>query len=587
MTVDTACSGAIIGLDLAMRYLGTREITGAIVAGANLYYSPEHVMDHYMGNGAASLSGKCHTFDSKADEYIKAEAVNMVYLQRLDDAIRDKDPIRAIIRGTATNSDGWTAGIASPNPVAQVAAIRQAYKNAGITDLSQTSYVEFPGTGTRAGDSIEADAVATVFSKHQDPNRPLRIGSVKRNIGHSEPAAGLSGLLKTVLCLEKGIIPGNPTFIDPSPKINFGKLRLWTSKTATRWPEVPFRRASVNSFGYGGSNAHVIVDEAKGLNATSVKSSYMAEDDEDFFADTITKRPYLITLSANSEKSITDYFVKLDSHLSNPAVKVDLRDLAYTTNEKRSRHYSRGFLVADRADGLDLPSFVRRHIGDEVPKVGLVFTGQGAQWPEMGKDLLDAFPLAARTIKYLDQVLKNSYAPPSWTLWGELCESRTAEHMRLPEISQPLVTALQLALLALFDEAGLSYSSVVGHSSGEIAAAVAAGHLTPEQAIQVAYYRGKATSAATYETTLGMMAAGLGEKAVAAFLEDTFIQVACVDSPQGVTLSGVKSELVAIEKRLKDAGHFARLLFVDAAYHSKHIIPVGKEYRKLLDDHVR
>ncbi|OHW97941.1 polyketide synthase [Colletotrichum incanum] len=588
MTIDTACSGALIGLDLAMRYLGTREVSGAIVAGANLYYSPEHVMDHYMGaNGAASLSGRCHTFDSKADGYIKAEAVNMVYLKRLDDAIRDNDPIRAIIRGTATNSDGWTAGIASPNPVAQVAAMRQAYKNAGITDLSQTSYVEFHGTGTRAGDSIEADAVASVFSEHQKPDKPLRIGSVKSNIGHSEPAAGLSGLLKTILCLEKGIIPGNPTFLDPSPKIDFEKLRLWTSRTSTRWPTVPFRRASVNSFGYGGSNAHVIVEEARALNRGHV-SSYLPEDDEaDLFADETTTRPYLVVLSANSETSLEDHSSAVDKHLSNPAISVKLRDLAYTLNERRSRLYHRGFLIANKADGLDLPSLVRGHITDQTPSVALVFTGQGAQWPEMGRDLLQTFPLAAHCVKHLDTVLQSSHDPPSWTLWDELSQPRSAEHMRLPEMSQPLVTALQLAIYSIFQAAGLSPSAVVGHSSGEIAAAVAAGYLSPEQAIQIAYYRGKATASAKYETQLGMMAAGLGKEAVTPFLEGTSIQVACINSPQGVTLSGVKSELVEIEKKIKDAGHFARLLLVDAAYHSKHMLPVATQYRELLLNHVQ
>ncbi|KAK2024963.1 putative polyketide synthase [Colletotrichum zoysiae] len=592
MTIDTACSGALIGLDLAMRYLGTREITGAIVAGANLYYSPEHVMDHYMGaNGAASLSGRCHTFDSKADGYIKAEAVNMVYLKRLDDAIHDGDPIRAVIRGTATNSDGWTAGIASPNPTAQVAAMRQAYKNAGIKDLSQTSYVEFHGTGTRAGDSIEADAVASVFSQHQKPDKPLRIGSVKSNIGHSEPAAGLSGLLKTILCLEKGIIPGNPTFLDPSPKIDFEKLRLWTSRKATRWPTVPFRRASVNSFGYGGSNAHVIVDEAKGINRGHV-SSYLAEDDDDDdfsdpSADDASPRPYLLVFSANSEKSLEDHATAMDKHLSNPAVAVKLRDLAYTLSERRSRHYHRGFLLADNVDGLDLPSIVHGHVGDQTPQIAYVFTGQGAQWPQMGQSLLKTFPMAARIIRYLDDVLQNSYDPPSWRLWDELSQPRSAEHMRLPEISQPLVTALQLAIHAIFQASGVTPSAVVGHSSGEIAAAVAAGHLSSEQAIQIAYYRGKATAAGRHDIELGMMAAGVGKEAIAPFLEGTSIQVACVNSPQGVTLSGVKSELLEIEKKMKEAGHFARLLLVDAAYHSKHMTQVASQYHELLMNHVR
>ena len=585
MTIDTACSGALIGIDLAMRYLQTREISSAIVAGANLYCSPEHVMDHYMGaNGAASLSGKCHTFDEKADGYIKAEAVNMVYLKRLDDAIRDKDPIRAIIRGTATNSDGWTAGIASPNSTAQSAAIRQAYKNAGITDLSQTSYVEFHGTGTRAGDSIEANGVASVFTPYQAVGKPLRIGSVKSNIGHSEPAAGLSGLLKTVLSLEKGIIPGNPTFITPSPKIDFEKLRVWTSRTATPWPDVPVRRASINSFGYGGSNAHIIVDEAKLLGQNHV-SSYIDDDDEDLFTEEVTSRPYLLALSANDEKSLQAQLSTLDRHLSDPAVSVKLRNLAYTLSEKRSRHYHRGYLVANGTD-LDLQAFAHNNIREETPKIGFIFTGQGAQWPEMGRDLLGMFPLAAKTVRHLDEVLQGSHSPPSWSLYEELVNPRSAEHLRLPEISQPLVTALQLAILALFTAAGVSCRGVVGHSSGEIAAAVAAGYLTSEQAIKIAYYRGKATSGAKYEEPLGMLAAGLGADAVRPYLDGLSVQIACINSPQGVTLSGKKTELVEAEKRLKDDKHFARLLLVDAAYHSRHMTAVADEYLNLLEKHV-
>tara|TARA_R110002003_G_scaffold232_10_gene16791 strand:- start:11320 stop:17916 length:6597 start_codon:yes stop_codon:yes gene_type:complete len=585
MTIDTACSGALIGLDLAIRYLQTREVTSAIVAGANLYCSPEHVMDFYMGaNGAASLSGKCHTFDSKADGYIKAEAVSMVYLKRLEDAIRDKDPIRAIIRGTATNSDGWTAGIASPNAEAQSAAIRQAYQNAGIRDLNATSYVEFHGTGTRVGDSLEAKGVATVFAPSRDPAKPLRIGSVKSNIGHSEPAAGLSGLLKTVLSLEKGIIPGNPTFIDPSPKIDFEKWKLRASRVATPWPNVPLKRASINSFGYGGSNAHAVVDEAKDLGLYHT-SSFLAEEDEYDFPEETIDRPRLLVLSANGEKSLEAQLSALDKHLSDPAVSVKLSDLAYTLGERKSRHYHRSFTITSSTE-IDMQGFERGHIRQEPPKIGFVFTGQGAQWPEMGKALVETFPLAARTIKHLDSVLQSSYAPPSWSLYDELVSSRSAEHMRLPEISQPLVTALQVAILSLFDAAGVKCHAVVGHSSGEIAAAVAAGHLTPEQAIKVAYYRGQATAGAKYNTPVGMMAAGLGPETVEPYLDGTSVTIACINSDKSVTLSGTKAELVEVEKKLKEGGHFARALLVDAAYHSRHMKPVAGVYLDLLEKHV-
>jgi len=179
MTIDTACSGALVSVDVACRYLNTREISGAIIAASNLYLSPEHVMDEGSMRGVASTSGKCHTFDIKADGYIKAEAVNAVILKRLDDAIRDGDPIRAVIRGSATNSDGRTPGIASPSSEAQAAAIQSAYRRAGITDIATTAYVECHGTGTQAGDRIEVAGVASVFSKYRTIDTPLIIGSVR------------------------------------------------------------------------------------------------------------------------------------------------------------------------------------------------------------------------------------------------------------------------------------------------------------------------------------------------------------------------------------------------------------------------
>ena len=178
MTIDTACSGSLIAIDLACRYLQTGDADGAIVAGCNLYISPEHNMDLSAIRASASPTGRCHTFDAKADGYIKAEAVNMVVLKRLDDALRDRDPIRAIIRGSSTNSDGWTPGIASPSSEAQARAIRSAYARAGISDYNCTSFLECHGTGTQAGDPIEVGAVSSVFSAGRDSSKPLIIGSV-------------------------------------------------------------------------------------------------------------------------------------------------------------------------------------------------------------------------------------------------------------------------------------------------------------------------------------------------------------------------------------------------------------------------
>jgi acyl transferase domain-containing protein len=218
ITVDTACSGSLVGLDLACQSLRSRVIDMGIVATSNLYMSPEHLIDAGSVGGAHSATALCHTFDAAADGYVKAEAVSAVIVKRLTGAIRDQDPIRAVVLGTASNHNGRTAGIASPNAESQALAIRAAYASAGITDFNQTTFLECHGTGTQAGDANEVRGAAAVFSATRTADKPLIIGSIKSNVGHAEPAAGLSGLMKAVMSIEKGAIPGNPTFITPSPK---------------------------------------------------------------------------------------------------------------------------------------------------------------------------------------------------------------------------------------------------------------------------------------------------------------------------------------------------------------------------------
>ncbi|KAH8427046.1 beta-ketoacyl [acyl carrier protein] synthase domain-containing protein [Aspergillus melleus] len=218
LPIDTACSSSLVALDTACKSLHIGEINGAIVAAAGLILNPEYGCDAGSIKNTHSPTGRCHAFDAKADGYIKAEGINVVILKRLEDAIQDRDPVRAVIRGSANNHNGRTAGIASPNADIQAAAVRQAYANANITDYSLTAYLECHGTGTTAGDPVEATGIASVFASSRTIERPLRIGSIKSNIGHSESAAGLSGLMKGIMILENGLIPGNPTFEIPNPE---------------------------------------------------------------------------------------------------------------------------------------------------------------------------------------------------------------------------------------------------------------------------------------------------------------------------------------------------------------------------------
>ncbi|KAK8066218.1 Fumagillin dodecapentaenoate synthase [Apiospora hydei] len=592
MSIDTACSGSLVSLDVACRYLNTGEVDGAIVAGANIYLSPEHVMDSGTMKGAASVSGKCHTFDAKADGYIKAEAVNAVYLKRLSDAIRDGDPIRSVIRGTATNSDGRTPGIASPSASAQALAIRAAYANAGITNFNDTSYLEFHGTGTQAGDPTEVQGVASVFAPGRDPDKPLYIGSIKSNIGHSEPAAGISGLLKAVLSIENSMIPGNPTFIDPSPKIDFVGSKVSASRVARPWPAAArCKRASVNSFGYGGSNVHVVIEETGSfVQDTRHKSSYMTDSDDllgleeqEDASSAASRRPYLLCLSANDDDALQANFARLRTHLMNPQVKAGLPDLAYTLNERRSKLYSRGYIITSSTD-LDAGAFSRGKKNTHAPKIGFVFTGQGAQWSQMGHALVETFPGAKKILGLLDEALQSLPTPPEWRLLDELTQVRSPEYLRRPEFSQPLVTALQIVLVDILQQWGISPESVVGHSSGEIAAAYTAGLITREQAIVAAFYRGYASHLSAPAQDLGMLAAGISAAEFPTYsegLEDQ-VSIACFNSPQSITISGPVTALEQVRARLAQDAKFGRLLQVNMAYHSKFMDHVGAEYLGLL-----
>ncbi|KAJ6023925.1 Acyl transferase/acyl hydrolase/lysophospholipase [Penicillium herquei] len=607
MTIDTACSSTLIALDMACLYLSTNQCDGILVGGVNMYLSPERNQDMGAMRPTASSTGKCHTFDANADGYVAAEAINAVFLKRLDDAVRDRDPIRAIIRGTATNSAGRTPGIAMPNGKAQAAAIRMAYANAGIpeAELWQTGYLECHGTGTLVGDPIEVDGAASVFAESKSAAQPLVIGSVKSNIGHSEAAAGLSGLIKAVLAVEQGIIPGTATFITPNPKIDFEKNRVRASRNAVAWPANTKKRASINSFGFGGANGHAIIEAPEYLLGDRVpkyKSTFTNgqgfsegffddSDDEDLVTElgalssSVTK-PKVIVLSAEDENSLKASIKRLSTHILNPGVQVGLEDLAFTLSERRSKLYHRAYSLQTDTQITSDAFQVAKPLGQDI-RIGFIFTGQGAQWPAMGKQLLETFPVARRVVESLDKILQSLPEPPSWSLVSELTEDRDAAHLREPEFSQPLVTALQLALISVLSQWGIRPARVVGHSSGEIAAAVAAGYLTSETAIKVAFFRGQAGKQLPPQEAVGMLAVGVSADQIEAFIdsEDDAVQIACFNSPRSLTVSGTVAALERLRERLQAENHFARLLQVNYAYHSKYMSSIGKRYLEMLKAH--
>ncbi|ORX86871.1 ketoacyl-synt-domain-containing protein, partial [Basidiobolus meristosporus CBS 931.73] len=584
-TLDTACSSSLVAVHLACQSLLTGESKMAIVGGTNLIFSPDLFVAmsnlHFL-----SPTGICHTYDKDADGYARGEGVCTVVLKPLEDAIRDGDPIRAVIRGTAVNQDGRTSGITLPSTEAQEAMIRSAYQKAGL-DFKSTQYFEAHGTGTPAGDPIEASAIGRVFGADRLENDPLIVGSIKTNIGHLEGASGLAGLIKTILCLEKSQIPPNLHFAKANNRIDLDKWRIKVPNSLLAWPKsegsAP-RRASVNSFGYGGTNAHVILDSAE---------SYLYPID-----NTVSnihshhKKAYLIPLTSNDEASGKRMVESFAAFLQEDDLseRVSIDDLAFTLSCRRSMLPWRASLVvssiAELRENLQTQiNFV--HQENKVPRVAFVFTGQGGQWWGMGRELIERSPRFKSVLQRCDSHLQTLPDRPAWSLLEEFLKSEAETRVNQSEFSQPLCTALQIALVTLWKSWGVEANVVVGHSSGEIAAAYASGVLTLEQAITVAYYRGIHMSRASLqEKKGGMIAVAMSEAEANEFLLTEFssgVVVACINSPTNVTISGDIDVINAIKSNLDAKGVFARILKVDSAFHSHHMHPLGPAYQKALE----
>ncbi|KAI9714685.1 MAG: Type I Iterative PKS [Chrysothrix sp. TS-e1954] len=596
VTVDTACSGSLVCLDLACRSIQSGEANAAIVAASNLYLNPDHAIDRGSVSQTHSPTALCHTFDEHADGYVKSEAVSCIIVKKLSDALRDGDPVRTVIRGTSSNSNGRTAGISSPSSDAQADAIRRAYRRAGITNLNETTYLECHGTGTQAGDPAEIEGVGSVFADQRIGKEPLLVGSVKSNVGHSEPAAGNSALIKVIMSIENGIIPGTPSFVKPNPKIDFIRNKVRAMRTAVAWPDegFPIRRASINSFGYGGSNAHCIIEQADDNARSRFVSSYVdVEKSNVHFAKQGSLRsPYLCVVSANDTTSLKSNIRALCAHLVHPSISVSLSDLAYTLSQRRSQLWHRAFITTE-STGLEEKDFSIGKCSGRPPNIAMIFTGQGSQWPQMGRAMVDAVPWTRRILQDLDVILSTKCDPPTWSVVAELTEPRSTEHLRQPELSQTLVIALQICILAVLESWGIRAKNVVGHSSGEISAAYAAGFLDQAGAITAAFYRGRAaqTNQAAAVNDNGMLFAAASEQLARPYVErhPGRAWIACFNSANSVTISGWTSSLKSISSGLEEKGIYTRLLDVDVAYHSPMMNGVGEEYMRMLerDEHFR
>ncbi|KPM42830.1 Lovastatin diketide synthase LovF [Neonectria ditissima] len=574
MVIRTGCSSSLLGLHEAFRAIQAGDATAAVVAGASLITTPTLTATMSAGEVLAS-DGSCKTFDASANGYARAEAITAVYIKRLDDAIRDGNPIQAVIRGTATNCDGKSKSLVTPNGIAQEALIRKAYKSAGL-DPRDTAFMECHGTGTATGDPIETTAVGKVFG-----NEGIYIGSVKPNLGHSEGSAGITSVIKAVLALQHKTIPPNIKFNDPNPKIPFSQYKLTVPVVPTPFPPDRRQRISINSFGIGGSNAHVILESYSQPGQVGHANGGLQINGNKAKPDDALE-PELVLFSANTESSLHEQIrIHQDWIRQHPESS---SDMAYTRALHREQLPHRGFAIVDQGEFTETSEIAKAP--EDAPPVFVVFSGQGAQWPEMCRDLISKDAGFRNDIVAMDRRLQElSHAPP-WNMIDELLKPRESSQIHKAELSQPLCTAIQIALFNKFASLGLEPSAVVGHSSGEIAAAYASGHLSMEEAITVAYYRGYVTR--QQKLSGAMAAVGMGANNLSEYLCEGVV-VACENSPNSSTISGdadkVRGVIEAIKQALPDT--FARELKVDMAYHSHHMVPLSAEYQALLEAELR
>ncbi|KAK3688033.1 hypothetical protein B0T22DRAFT_425418 [Podospora appendiculata] len=576
MTVRTACSASLYGLHLACQALQNGDISSALVGGTNLNINPTKTETMFSA-GVLSQDASCKSFDAAANGYARGEAVNMVFVKRLDDALRDGNPIRAIIRGTSANGDGKTAGLTKPSTKAHEALIRSCYRGAGLDhEFGSTAFFECHATGTASGDPIEATAVANVFGEHGG----VYIGSVKPNMGHSEGASGLTSLIKCILALENKVIPPNIKFDKPNPKIPFDQGRLQVPTDSIPWPTNRKERASVNSFGVGGANAHVIVDSAASFGV----AAQQGEDAPGTVTGTANNR--LLALNANHMDSLRRGTEEYSQYI---AAKPEALDhVAYGLGVRREHLPYRTFAVANRTTTEKLDFSTPIKVPLVAPEAVFVFTGQGAQWATMGADLLSEYPSAVHDLALMDETL-SALGPdlaPDWSLAGELAKPKETSRVHEAEFSQPLCAAIQIIIVNLLRDWGISPAAVIGHSSGEIGAAYASGALDMQEAIICAYLRGRVTKQQT--TRAGAMAAvGLGSEDIQPFLVDGVV-VACENSPSSITLSGDAENVDVVLQTLQNERPevFARRLRISTAYHCHHMKELGPTYETLLSPYI-
>lgn len=572
IVIDTACSSSLVAVHLACRSLSTWDCDIALVGGTNVLISPEP-WGGFREAGILSQTGCCHAFDKSADGMVRGEGCGVIVLQRLSDARLEGRRILAILTGSAVNQDGKSNGIMAPNPSAQIGVLENACKSTRVDPL-EIGYVEAHGTGTSLGDRIEAHALGMVFGRKRPGSGPLMIGSIKPNIGHLEGAAGIAGLIKAVLMVERGSLLPSGGFTEPNPAIPFTELGLRVVDELQEWPVVAGRprRAGVSSFGFGGTNAHVIVEEAGSVGADTVSGR----------ADVGGSGGGVVAwvISGKTASALAAQAGRLGRYVrARPAL--DVVDVGYSLVSTRSVFDHRAVVVGQTRDELlaGLAGVVAGRpeagvvcgVGKPAGKTAFVFAGQGSQWLGMGSELYAAYPVFAEALDaVVDELDRHLRYPLRDVIWGH-----DQDLLNTTEFAQPALFAVEVALYRLLMSWGVRPGLVLGHSVGELAAAHVAGALCLPDAAMLVAARGRLMQA--LPAGGAMFAVQAREDEVAPMLGHD-VSIAAVNGPASVVISGAHDAVSAIADRLRGQGRRVHRLAVSHAFHSALMEPMIAEF---------
>ncbi|MCX4883657.1 type I polyketide synthase [Streptomyces sp. NBC_00847] len=598
MAVDTACSSSLVAAHLAARSLRSGEADLAIVAGVNLMLAPGTTVS-LAKLGALSPDGRCKTFDASADGYGRGEGCGVVVLKRLSEAVADGDRVWAVLHGSAVNQDGRSAGLTVPNGQAQQAVIREALRSGG-TDPAEVGYVEAHGTGTPLGDPMEIGALVEVLRPDLETAAPLTVGSVKTNIGHLEAAAGISGLIKVALSLHHGKIPPHLHFDTPNPHLAWDRLPVEIPAKLTEWKQAGgTRTAGLSSFGFSGTNAHLILGEAP---PDGRRDSFGADTPQ--AVPTAEPSAELLLLSARTPDALTAtgeaygrFLAAVEGEGANDrapegalADRPGWADITRTAALDRD-HLTRRTAVVARSAGEAAKTLTAaanaaratgiRH-GAVVPaeqrRLLFVYSGQGCQWPGMGRGLL-ADPTAARVLHHCDVVVQRL---AGWSLVDELVADRAGSRLADTVIAQPAVLAVQAALTEVWRSWGITPDAVLGHSVGEVGAAYAAGAIDLDTALEIVVRRGEVMGAGRGQGAMAAVGMGAGQVADLIAPYGDQVTVAAVNSPVSTVLAGDPAALAEVEKRVRERRAQWATVQKEYAFHSPYMLPFQADLERAL-----